>query len=107
LVLKNLAAPYLRPLLYMVVVLFFVDQVRMVTASIELVPRLVFFAEMLGAAAFMLWFLRSLGKPGVAMRHPRLMRLGAIAACAVFAATALGDVVGYVALANLVGNAAL
>jgi potassium-dependent mechanosensitive channel len=110
LVLRQLAARYLRPLLYGVVALFFIDQLRLVTASIELVPRLVFVAEMAGAALFLLWFLRYTSRADALQTsrwQPRLLRLGVRLACAVFAATALANIYGYVALANLVGNAAL
>jgi len=109
-VLRRLAAPYLRPLLYGVLVLFFIDQVRFVTASIELVPRAIFVAEMLGASAFLFWFLRHTAPengPQPAHRHSRLLSVGLRVASVVFAATALMNVYGYVGLANLAGNALL
>ena len=110
LVLRPLAAAYLRPLLYGVVTLFFIDQLRFLTASVELVPRLVFIAEMIGAAAFLLWFLRYTDRtstPENPHRPSRLLRLGVRLACAVFVATALANAYGYVALANLIGNGVL
>jgi potassium efflux system protein len=109
-VLRRLARPYLRPLLYAVVVLFFVDQWRLVTASVDLVPRIVFAAETLGAAGFLLWFMRSIQRvtatEGV-RGYSRTVLLGVRLACAVFAVTAIADVLGYVAFANLLGNAVL
>lgn len=111
LVLRKLAEPYLRPLLYAVIAFFFIDQIRIVTASIELVPRLIFLAETLGGAAFLLWFLKCMTLPGApegASRvHSKMVRLGVQVACAVFAATAIANAAGYMALANLIGNAAL
>jgi small-conductance mechanosensitive channel len=110
LVLRRLARPYLRPLLYAVVMLFFVDQWRLVTASVDLVPRIVFVAEMLGAAAFLLWFMRSIQRPRHAegvRGYSRTVLLGVRFACVVFVVTAIANVLGYVAFANLVGNAML
>jgi small-conductance mechanosensitive channel len=111
LVLRRLVASYLVPLLYAVVAFYLVDQLRAITASIELVPRLLFFAEMLGGAAFLWWFRRTL-KPvqpqDAAHRRSRLFtRLGIRVACVFFVLTALASAMGYVALANLIGNAVL
>ena len=109
-VLRRLARPYLRPLLYAVVMLFFVDQWRLVTASVDLVPRVVFVAETLGAAGFLLWFMQSMQRgtsgEGVPARS-RTVLLGVRLACAVFVVTAVANVLGYVAFANLLGNAVL
>jgi potassium-dependent mechanosensitive channel len=111
LVLRRLVAPYLVPLLYGVVAFFFTDQLRVVTASIELVPRLLFLLEMLAGAAFLWWFLRVLkaNEPQAAAhrRSRTLTHLGVRAACVLFVLTALANAIGYVALANLIGNAVL
>lgn len=111
LVLRKLAEPYLRPLLYAVVAFFFIDQIRIVTASIELVPRLIFFAEALGGTAFLVWFLKRTtlpnAPPGGPRVHSKMVRLGVQLGCAVFAATAIANAAGYIVLANLIGNAAL
>ena len=110
LVLRPLAPAYLRPLLYGIVTLFFVDQLRLLTASVELVPRLVFVGETIGAAAFLTWFLRYVKRAEPADRsrhHSRLLHVGVRLASAVFVATALANAYGYVALANLVGNGVL
>jgi small-conductance mechanosensitive channel len=110
LVLRRLAAPYLLPLLYAVVVFFFVDQLRMVTAAIALVPRLIFLGEMIGGAAFLLWFLASIKRGALATpprKHSRMVRIGVQVACLLFAATALANAAGFVALSNLLGNAVL
>jgi potassium-dependent mechanosensitive channel len=110
-VVRRLIADYLRPLLYAVIVLYFVDQVRTITASIELVPRIVYFVEMAGGAGFLVWYiLRMQRDPSKAPASPRAKQLTAIAiggACALFVVTAAANMLGYIALANLVGNAAL
>jgi small-conductance mechanosensitive channel len=110
-VLRRLVAPHLVPLLYAVVAFFFTDQLRVVTASIELVPRLLFLLEMLGGAAFLWWFQRVLKRvESQAPGHKRgrvLTHLGVRAAFTLFVLTALANAIGYVALANLIGNAVL
>jgi potassium efflux system protein len=111
LVLRRLIAPYLLPLLYAVIALYLVDQVRAITASVELVPRLLFFFEMVGGAVFLLWFIRVMERiapaPDERTRSRLLAKIGVRAACALFALTALANALGYVALANLIGNAVL
>ena len=111
LVLRPIVPRYLLPFLYAILAFYLVNQVRAVTASVELVPRFVFFAEMIGGALFLAWFLWSLDRkaPTLAMQ-PRLRAFiifGARVGCAFFAATALANAAGYVALANLLGGAAL
>jgi small-conductance mechanosensitive channel len=111
LVLRPIVPRYLLPFLYAILAFYLVDQIRAVTASVELVPRLVFFIEMIAGALFLAWFLRSVERnaPALAAR-PRLrafILFGARVGCAFFAATALANAAGYVALANLLGGAAL
>jgi potassium efflux system protein len=111
LVLRRLISAHLVPLLYVVVALFFVDQLRAIAASIELVPRLIFFFEMIGGAVFLLWFMRrpqnTAVDPSEPQRSRTLTRLALRAALAFFVLTALCNAVGYLSLANLLGNAAL
>ena len=108
-IVRRLIAPYLKPLLYALVVLYFVDQVRTITASIELVPRLVFFAEMAGGAAFLVWFMLTMrSRPAAGpQRSRKLIAFALGAACASFVVAAAANALGYLALANLAGNGAL
>jgi potassium efflux system protein len=110
-VLRPIVEPRLRLILYAVVAFFLVDQLRAVAASMQGIPRLVFLAEMAAGTLFLLWFLASLRPPrGAAPLQPqglRWSRLGAGAACAVFAAAAAATATGYVALGYLLGNAVL
>src|SRR5690606_11523016 len=55
-VLRRVVAPYLRPALYATLAFFFLDQIRAVSASIAILPRLLFLAEMIAAVLFLLWF---------------------------------------------------
>jgi potassium efflux system protein len=111
LVVRRLIAAYLRPLLYALLAMYFVDQVRSITASIELVPRVVFFVEMLAGLGFLVWYIRRMRTAAPAAtgsgRSRALIRAALAAACAFFALTALANALGYLALANLVGNAVL
>jgi potassium efflux system protein len=111
LVVRRLIAVYLRPLLYALLAMYFVDQIRSITASIELVPRLVFFVEMLGGLAFLVWYIRRMRSSAPEAtgsgRARALIRAALAAACAFFALTALANALGYLALANLAGNAVL
>lgn len=111
LVLRRLVAPYLVPLLYAVIAFYFVDQLRAITASIVLVSRLLFFFEMLAGAMFLVWFMRVMKHlnpdPAERGRSRTLASLGVRIACVFFALTAVCNAIGYVALANLLGNAVL
>lgn len=111
LVVRRLIAPYLLPLLYGIVALYFIDQIRAVTASIELVPRLLFFIEMIGGAVFLLWLMRRIKRsapdPTEHERARFLTTLAVRAALALFVLTAFANLLGYVALANLLGSAVL
>ena len=110
-VVRRLIAPYLAPLLYAVIALYFVDQLRTIAASIELVPRLIFFVEMAGGAGFLVWYMLRMQRDAAqAPATERARKLTAIAiggACALFILTAVANALGYVAAANLIGNATL
>ena len=110
-VLRPIVPRYLLPFLYAIVGFYLVDQVRIVTASLELVPRLVFLAEMLAGAVFLTWFLRSIDTngalPNVRPGLRAFIRFGAQVGSVFFIATAIANALGYVALANLLGGAVL
>jgi small-conductance mechanosensitive channel len=111
LVVRKLIAPYLQPLLYAVIALYLVDQLRTIAASIELVPRLAFFLEMLGGAGFLLWFMRRMRTTAPVAeggsRSRPLLTLALRIAFALFLLTTVANATGYLALANLIGNAVL
>jgi small-conductance mechanosensitive channel len=110
-VLRPIVPRYLLPFLYAVLAFYLVDQIRAVTASVELVPRLVFFAEMMAGALFHAWFLKSVQRNAPALAARPWLRafivFGARVGCVFFTATAFANAAGYVALANLLGGAAL
>jgi small-conductance mechanosensitive channel len=107
-VLRRLVAPYLLAPLYAVLAFFFVDQVRAVSASIDIVPRLLLMLEMIAAAGLLAWFGRTrrpAAEPARARSSP--LRVAALTASVLCILAALANVFGYVALSNLVGNAVL
>jgi potassium-dependent mechanosensitive channel len=109
--LRRLIERHLRPILYALVVFYFVDQVRTLTAAVQLVPRLLFLAEMLGGMLFLVWLVRSLGQPTEltpnTARSPKTIKAGASVGWAVAAVAFIANAAGYVTLANFLGNALL
>jgi small-conductance mechanosensitive channel len=109
LVVRKLIDRRLFPVLNLLVILYFVDQLRAVAASQAVVSRLLLLAEMLGGALFMGWLLG----PGRFRTAPEGNRFWkAIGkACWValgwFAAAFLTDALGYVSLSKLLGHALL
>jgi potassium-dependent mechanosensitive channel len=111
LILRRLLHPTLYPVLNLLVVCFAVDQFRMALASWPLLGRLLLIAEMLGAAAFLAWFIRS-GRLAVALGagHDRLGRAALAAARLVillFAMAFFAGAAGYMNLARQVARVTL
>jgi small-conductance mechanosensitive channel len=110
-VLRRLVTAYLAAPLYAVLAFFFVDQVRAVSASIDIVPRLLLMLEMIAALAFLIWFGRKSDTRtrAAAAAPPRssALRVAAMLALVLCAAAAIANAFGFVALANLLGNAVL
>jgi potassium-dependent mechanosensitive channel len=109
-ILRRLVDRELRPTLYLLVAFYFVDQVRAVLAALQLLPRVLFVAEMLAAAVFAAWLVRELRHPRGDASADRLrltMKAGAVAVLIACLATLAANATGYVRLANLIGNAML
>ncbi|HEX9445932.1 MAG TPA: mechanosensitive ion channel domain-containing protein [Candidatus Binatia bacterium] len=110
-ILRRLINGNLRPVFYALVGFFFVDQIRALTAAVEILPRLLFLAEMFGALLFVAWLVRSIARgrrAAVGSARSRKIIVAAASAAGLFAAAALAaNALGYVTLANLVGNAML
>ncbi len=103
-----------RPLfiiLNALVILYFVDRFRDVIANQVFTARVVFLAEMLGAIIFLTWFLRSKSlSQGVEAAHYRIFKrirkvIPFVLAIFIFAFVA--DVIGFVRLANVIGDGVL
>lgn len=110
-ILRRLINGNLRPVFYALVGFFFVDQIRALTAAVQILPRLLFLAEMLGALLFLAWLVRSIARgrrAAVGTARSRKIILAAASAAWLSAAAALAaNALGYVTLANLIGNAML
>ncbi|MBV8352070.1 MAG: mechanosensitive ion channel [Verrucomicrobia bacterium] len=110
-ILRRLMDPALFPMLSALVVLYFIDQLRLLTSLLPLTGRLVFAAEMLGGTLFLIWLIRRKHSPAVSVNTTKLfqraIRLAMQAGLIVFSVTLLANVFGYVNFANLLGGGAV
>jgi small-conductance mechanosensitive channel len=109
-ILSRLVERHLMPVLGALVVFYFIDLLRSVTASIQLVSRLLFLAEMLGGILFVLWLMWArLPQVPEAERNRlwKTVKAATLVALAVFAASLIANALGYVNFARLLGGGAL
>ena len=107
LILRRLLEPKLFPILHALVVIYFVSQLRLLTASLPVLSRLLFLAEMLGCFVFLLWLVRSghlmTSAAETSVRFSRAIRVISTIGLLVFPAAFLSNLLGYVNLGNLLG----
>jgi potassium-dependent mechanosensitive channel len=110
-ILRRLIDRALFPILNALIVLYFVDQLRLITSLLPLWGRLVFAAEMLGGTLFLIWLIWSEHSPTVGVNTTKLfaraIRLAIQIGLIVFPVTLLANVFGYLNFANLLGGGAL
>ena len=115
-ILRRLIERGMYPVLYALVAFYVVDQVRLIAAPLQLAPRLIVFAEMVGAVVFSGWLLARSGpvaraaardSPDQALRSGAILHWAGWAALALAIASLAANMLGYVGLANLLGNALL
>jgi small-conductance mechanosensitive channel len=109
LVVRKLIDRRLFPILNVLVVFYFIDQLRLVAASQAVLSRLLLLAEMLGGTLFVGWLLGS-GRFAIAQGADRFQRAigkGCRVALVGFAAAFIADALGYVTLSKLIGHALL
>ncbi len=110
-ILRRLITSDLYPILYPLIALFFLDQLRSVTAAVQFLPRLLFLAEMLAAMVFSVWLVRSAGRPPRSTSdeaHSRKMfKIAGYVGLIISSAAFIANGFGYVTLANLLGNGLL
>jgi potassium efflux system protein len=99
------------PVLYVLIVFFFLDLIRHMSVALPLLTRELFALEMLTGACFVVWLLRS-GRPAAAGNNarpplPRPGRWYARVSLLLFLAALAGDCLGYVSSAYLLGNGVL
>ena len=106
-ILRRLMERHSYPLLNAVVIMYFVGQLRILTASLPVLSRFIFLGQMLGAAIFLVWVLRRWHLPAEAAEtHGRIWRtIRAIAKIGIIVllAALLANIFGYVNFGNLLG----
>ena len=112
LILRRVAESQMFPILNALVAFYLLDQVRALVASFTLASRLFFIAEMLAAIAFLTWLAKSIRLPAPTEAGQRrgiwlAIRIGARISIAALTAALIANAVGFVSLANLLGNAVL
>jgi len=112
-ILRRLFARTLYPLLYALVVFFFIDQLRAIAEGAPPLTRPLFVLEMLGGFAFFVWFhatrLRREPPPEDMRRGHvyRIVRMGSLVVLPFFAIAVVANVLGYVNLSTLLGGGVL
>jgi small-conductance mechanosensitive channel len=110
-ILRRLIDQALFPLLNALIVLYFVDQLRLLTSLLPVLGRVVFSAEMLGGALFLIWLIRKKRLPTVGADTTKLfsgaIRFAVQVGLAVFSVSLLASIFGYVNFANLLWGGAL
>jgi potassium-dependent mechanosensitive channel len=106
-ILRRLLDRNLSPILYALVIMFFIDQLRILAASLPELARLLFLGQMLCGFFFLLWLLRStrLGSATAETnaRFSKAMRVIARIGLVFLSAAFLSNIFGYVGLGNLLG----
>lgn len=109
--LRQLIDRHLYPVLNALVVFYFVDQVRAISASVPVLSRLLFLIETFGGILYLTWLIRSLKHAKVPeTKWNQVWKTiwhGAHVAVLVFSAAFIADALGYVSIAGLVGNSLL
>jgi potassium-dependent mechanosensitive channel len=107
LILRSLLERNLFPILYALVGMYFVAQLRVVTASLPVLARLFFLLETGGGLVFLIWFLRSgklaAARDGSSERFSWALRIIARIGLIIFPAAILANILGYANLGNLLG----
>ncbi len=110
-ILRNLIEKPLFPILNALVIFYFIDRLRDVTASLPIISRTLFLAEMLGAIFFLVWVLRSKRLTNkIQVKHQRIFTIIKKIipfALGIFIGAFIANALGFVNLARIVGNGIL
>ena len=110
-ILRHLLEKSLFPILNALVVFYFIDRLREITASLPLISRILFLAEMLGAIIFLVWVLRSKRlSDKIQVEHQRIfttIKKIIPFALAFFTGSFAANVFGFVNLARIAGSGIL
>ena len=106
-ILRRLLDRNLSPILNALVIIYFVDQLRVLAASLPELARVLFLGQMLGASFFLFWLLRSrhlrTATAETNVRFLQAMRAIAKIGLVFLPAAFLANAFGYVNLGNLLG----
>ena len=105
-ILQRLLDRNFSPILYALVIIFFVGQLRVIAGSLPELARFLFLGQMLGGSFFLFWLLRSRHLRAAAETNERFskaMRAIAKIGLIFLPAAFLANIFGYVDLGNLVG----
>jgi potassium-dependent mechanosensitive channel len=99
------------PVLYALIILFFIDEIRAITVALPLVTRCLFIVQMLGGICFTVWLLRSRPRTASGDDAPSpLSRAGrwfVQVTLFLLGAALVGNILGYGSLSYLLGNSVL
>lgn len=106
-ILRRLLDRNLSPFLYFLVIMYFVDQLRVLAASLPELMRFLFLGEMVGGSLFLFWLLRSdnLGTTAekTSASFAKVVRAIATIGLVFLPLASLANILGYVDLGNLLG----
>ena len=101
-ILRRLLHRNFTSILNAVVIMYFVDQLRLLAASLPQLARLLFLGQMLGGSLFLLWLLRSRKLTAdTEARFSQAMRAIAIIGLVFLTSALIANLLGYVDLGNL------
>jgi potassium efflux system protein len=107
---RRLVEPYLWPILNALVGFYFVDQLRAITVTIPLLARILLLLEGLAGLIFLAWFSK-IGhirlRRATATEHSSRIDLFIQIFAVSLVSAAVANILGYVALANLISNGLL
>ncbi len=89
------------------VVFYFLDQLRSIAAVVPELARLLLLLEMLGAFFLLMSFMRSIRLAPISPRACKIIRTFTLVWMIVFLLASMGAVIGFVSLAEMLGNGAL
>src|SRR4029453_5909620 len=110
-VLRQLVERHLFPVLNALVVFYFLDQLRAISAALPVATRVLFLLEMLGGLVFLVWLNRSGRLNRVSEEERDLLwktvRFGKRFSAVVFLMAFIANALGYISISTLAGGALL
>jgi potassium-dependent mechanosensitive channel len=109
--LRRLLDRRIFPVLYALIILFLIDEIRAITVALPLVTRCLFIVQMLGGICFTVWLLRSRPRTTIGDDAPpplpRAGRWFVQVTLFLLGAALVGNILGYGSLSYLLGNSVL